>query len=361
MVDDMENKNMKDNEKSEILFYYESRQNPNGDPGFENQPRKMSDDRIIVTDVRIKRTIRDYAKNQLKEDIFVDYNEDGEPVQAQTRAADLLKKLSDKDKTNYNILLEKTFDVPLFGVLIPIPKANKKDSKKGDNSPDSTNSGDSDTNSKGSFFKITGPVQFGIGYSINKPEIISPTITSHFVGKDKSGDNDNSKNYGSFGKFYSVNYALIKVNGVINPNNLEEHFSNANIKKNFDDNILQLKWCLWNGTNSLVTRSKYPQRSILYIEVTYKDGLLFNDLGYLIREKESLTGDKIKEFDPDGLDFSELEKVLIERKDIIDKITIISCHELNSKINELKNKLNNDLLNKLYIEKETDNETKSTG
>ena len=34
---------MNANEKKEILFYYESRQNPNGDPGFENQPRLMPD------------------------------------------------------------------------------------------------------------------------------------------------------------------------------------------------------------------------------------------------------------------------------------------------------------------------------
>ena len=55
---------------SEILFYYESRQNPNGDPGFENQPRLMPDDTIMVTDVRIKRTIRDYARDVKGETLF---------------------------------------------------------------------------------------------------------------------------------------------------------------------------------------------------------------------------------------------------------------------------------------------------
>ena len=44
--------------KTDILFYYESRNNPNGDPGFDNQPRLMPDNTILVTDVRIKRTMR---------------------------------------------------------------------------------------------------------------------------------------------------------------------------------------------------------------------------------------------------------------------------------------------------------------
>ena len=65
---------------TEILFYYESKQNPNGDPGFENQPRMMPDDTIMVTDVRIKRTIRDYARDILGETLFVDYDKDGHPT-----------------------------------------------------------------------------------------------------------------------------------------------------------------------------------------------------------------------------------------------------------------------------------------
>ena len=54
--------------KKEILFYYQSiRANPNGDPGFEDQPRLMSDNTILVTDLRLKRTIRDHARDTLKQ------------------------------------------------------------------------------------------------------------------------------------------------------------------------------------------------------------------------------------------------------------------------------------------------------
>ena len=67
--------------RKEILFYYQSiTANPNGDPGFEDQPRLMSDQTILVTDLRLKRTIREYAKNHLGKTIFVDYNKANVPV-----------------------------------------------------------------------------------------------------------------------------------------------------------------------------------------------------------------------------------------------------------------------------------------
>ena len=48
--------------RSELLFLYEiENANPNGDPLNENRPRFDNEDStIIVSDVRLKRTIRDY-------------------------------------------------------------------------------------------------------------------------------------------------------------------------------------------------------------------------------------------------------------------------------------------------------------
>ncbi|MEM3443181.1 MAG: type I CRISPR-associated protein Cas7 [Candidatus Bathyarchaeia archaeon] len=98
--------------RKELLFYYESRANPNGDPGFENQPRLMPDGTIIVTDVRIKRTIRDYAASHLGYEIFVDYDEKGDPTTADDRAKEIIGEI--KGDVIKELLL-KTFDVPLFG------------------------------------------------------------------------------------------------------------------------------------------------------------------------------------------------------------------------------------------------------
>ena len=48
--------------RSEILFLYDiTDANPNGDPVDENKPRVDEETGVnIVTDVRLKRTIRDY-------------------------------------------------------------------------------------------------------------------------------------------------------------------------------------------------------------------------------------------------------------------------------------------------------------
>ncbi|MGQ9847017.1 MAG: type I CRISPR-associated protein Cas7, partial [Bacteroidales bacterium] len=46
--------------------------NPNGDPVDENKPRIDEETGVnIVTDVRLKRTIRDYLREYKKQDIFI--------------------------------------------------------------------------------------------------------------------------------------------------------------------------------------------------------------------------------------------------------------------------------------------------
>jgi len=61
------------NNRSEILFIYDIRDgNPNGDPLDENKPRIDEETGInLVTDVRLKRTIRDYLYNFKGLEIFV--------------------------------------------------------------------------------------------------------------------------------------------------------------------------------------------------------------------------------------------------------------------------------------------------
>ena len=59
--------------RSEILFLYDiTDANPNGDPVDENKPRVDEETGVnIVTDVRLKRTIRDYLHDYKDQDIFI--------------------------------------------------------------------------------------------------------------------------------------------------------------------------------------------------------------------------------------------------------------------------------------------------
>lgn len=316
---------MEENERKELLFYYESRQNPNGDPGFENQPRLMSDGRILVTDVRLKRTIRDFAKNELGQTLFVDFGEDGKPLSADDRAEEIVGSRKEEDLTR---LLEKTFDVPLFGCLVTIreKKGKKKEANEGEDEPDS---------SKGGSFKVTGPVQFGLGKSVNQVEIIQPQITGRFIGDDKKGRNT------TIGKFYSVNYALIKFQGVVNPTNLvpDGYWKDEKARMNFQRCEEQLATCLWNGTNGLISRSKFPQRSVLFIEVTYGKNHLYNDLNLLVNETDALKG-RATGLEPSGIDFSKLVQALTTRKSHVILVRIKACDELKESERLLVGQLN---------------------
>jgi CRISPR-associated protein Csh2 len=311
---------MEKGEKKEFVFYYESRQNPNGDPGFDNQPRKQSDDTIIVTDVRIKRTIRDYAKSK-GETIFVDYDKNGEHTTANARAEELIG-----DKIDGQKLLEKTFDTPLFGGLVTIhPKKNEEGKSVG----------------KGDSVKITGPVQFAIGRSVNKVNIINPQISSIFTGDEKKGE------HGTFGTFYSVEYALIKTYGAINPENLGHYYENE--FKFFKKSEEKLFEYLWEGTNRLITRSKYPQRSLFFIEVTYNNAI-YNDLNELTIENSKMKEqNNVKQMIKPVFDFEHLVSVLKTRKDKIIKIRIAACDDLKDEANELGKQLTKEIPNKIQI------------
>ena len=311
---------MNENSKKEILFYYESEQNPNGDPGFENQPRLMPDDTILVTDVRIKRTMRDYAKKTLGHTIFVDFDENGNAVKAQSRAEKIVKKKEDMIEG----LLKKTFDTLLFGALVPIGREDA--------------SGDSK--------KLAGPCQFGIGRSVNKVNVINPTIVGRFVGKEKKGKEKKgqTKQYSTFGKFYAVEYALLKIQGIINPINLDKYIDNPEIKKRFDEAEEKFFDCLWHGTNNLTTRSKYPQRSVLYIEVEY-DKVIYNDLSKHVVPKINNENDgfarslKDCKMEFEKL-FDELINKLSNRKDNIIKMRVASCQELDEDVKKFVSELN---------------------
>ena len=278
---------------TEILFYYESMQNPNGDPGFENQPRLMPDDTIMVTDVRIKRTMRDYARDVKGETLFVDYDKDGNAIAADGKAEEIVGSLSGDV---IGKLLEKTFDVPLFGALVPIRKGKETD--------------------EGSSEKLTGPLQFGISRSVNKVQIINPTIVGRFVGKEKA----KGKQFSTFGKFYSVEYALIKVQGAVNPRNLTKYAENKLLLQKFNEKASMIYDCMWNGTNQLITRSKYPQRSILYIDVEYKEKI-YNDLPILVVENKQLK-EMAKSLGDSPFDFSKFIDTMSTRKSNVELIRI---------------------------------------
>ncbi len=125
--------------RSEILFLYDiTDANPNGDPVDENKPRVDEETGVnIVTDVRLKRTIRDYLYDYKNQDVFILELRDGNGNLKSKE--DRLKDFKDNED-----LLKKCIDVRLFGATTAV---------------------------KGKTMTLTGPVQFKYGRSLHRVDM----------------------------------------------------------------------------------------------------------------------------------------------------------------------------------------------
>ena len=95
--------------------------------------------------------------------------------------------------------------------------------------------------------------------------------------------------------------------------------------------------CLWNGTTKLITRSKFPQRSILYIDVSYKNQI-YNDLPNLVDESKELKG-MAKNLGESPFDFSKLIDTLSKRKSEIIMVRLRGAEDVAEDVDNLGTKL----------------------
>ena len=212
-------------QRREYLFLYSVKDaNPNGDPLNANHPRYDEEtDQIWVSDVRLKRTVRDYWK-QIGQTIFVD----GEAKTAKMRIKELQEQLQ---VTKGPEVCGGCLDTRLFGVTYPI---------------------DSES------FSWIGPVQFKWGRSLHRAKVELVQGTAAFATKDES-------NQRSFRNEYIVPYALIGAYGIAN------QFA-ASQTGATDEDLALLREGLWNGTLNLITRSKVGHEPCLLVEIVYKEG-----------------------------------------------------------------------------------------
>jgi len=229
----------------DILYLYDAKlTNPNGDPDDENRPRMdEATGRNLVSDVRLKRYLRDYWLNA-GEDIWVRRTEQEETTSAKQRMSVLLEDYNREKGTNLNErqarqsrefkdwLLGRLRDVRLFGATMPMENTS---------------------------VTFTGPVQFSWGYSLNRVEINnSATISSHFAGRENE--------YGTFGKDWRVHYSLLAFYGIVSRNR-------ARHTRLTEDDLAALDDALVRAIpQEATTRSKIGQTPRLYLRVEYEDG-----------------------------------------------------------------------------------------
>lgn len=202
--------------------------NPNGDPLDGNRPRTDYDGIGEMTDVCIKRKVRDrllerWVAAGKKDDgnaIFVqsdDRNEDGEPSLRVRAESDKngLGKDAFKNNTNKNDTIKKAcakwFDVRAFGQVFAW---KDKESKKPKKAIADETSGDDDELNKVSI-PIRGPVTIQSAFSI---EPIRDKITSIQITKSVSGEGDGTKRGSdTMGMKHRVDHGIYVFYGSINP------------------------------------------------------------------------------------------------------------------------------------------------
>ncbi|SFL97151.1 type I-B CRISPR-associated protein Cas7/Csh2 [Halanaerobium salsuginis] len=268
--------------RSELIFLYDIKDaNPNGDPLDANKPRIDEETGInLVTDVRLKRTIRDYLfdykgfNGENNKDIFVrEIKNDDKTIQdGKARAKDF--------KEDPKKVIEQCIDVRLFGGVIPL-------------------TGDSIT--------YTGPVQFQMGRSFHKVELNYIKGTGAFA----SGSGKSKK---TFREEYVVPYSLIGFYGIINENAAQStQLTKADLEL--------LVEAIWKGTKNLITRSKVGQTPRLLLKVNYSEENYFiGELKNYLKLATELREEEIRDVSDYKLDITDLLAVIKANSDKIANI-----------------------------------------
>lgn len=303
--------------RSELIFLYDAQFiNPNGDPLDDNKPRIDIDSGVnLVTDVRLKRTIRDYLNEYKNEEIFVREIEDekGNIQDAKLRAKDFLTDENGNEINISNIkdinqmkeimqenILKKCIDIRLFGGTIPIELTVGK-------------------SKKGGSVTLTGPVQFRFGKSLHKVELMYIKGTGAFASEAGKGQK-------TFREEYVLPYSLISFYGIINEN--AGKYTNLSV-----EDITKLIDGMWNGTKNLISRSKIGQTPRLLIKVNYKENNYhIGDLDKSIKLISNV-GEGIRSTEDYKLDITNLINLLEDNKDNIENIEYMWDKRLNLQYN----------------------------
>jgi CRISPR-associated protein Csh2 len=310
--------------RREFLFLYDIRMgNPNGDPD-ENRPRRLPDGTFYVTDVRLKRFVRDWLKTQ-GHSILVDRPEDA--------ATNLTGRVRDFLRAKPDLVRQECEE---YEKLINLPKPEARSRGKGrakdkaqdspaDEGREETRPGDATAEAGGpdavedteespqkirlgrivvdiilkafidarlfgsalAFEKawgvaprpktLTGAVQINMGEILHPAQEVDIAGTSIFASKEE-------KTQGTFTSYYGLRYGLIGFNGIAN-----EH--SAGLSRLTDEDyelFLRALWKSVGGAPTANTRSKMGQVPRLLVDIAYKQRSEFQ-FGCLLNYAKVLT------------------------------------------------------------------------
>jgi len=290
--------------RSEFLFLYEVRDaNPNGDPLDDNKPRLDSDtNQCLVSDVRIKRTIRDYWHEALGLEVLIrdTHTNEGFLKTGEQRSSDFAERLADEEYETVgayesalrDVILSDCIDARTFGCTLPVSTKLKGNSKVTSGS-----------------ITLTGPSQI-IGFSRSLHPVTVQFIqgTAAFAGKEGASRK-------SFREEYKVPYACIASYGIVN------EVAARSTQMTDEDRALLLDG-LWNGTAGLITRSKVGHQPLLLMHVKYSDRRHLGDLAGRIELQSESQGQEIRRLSDFEIECGGLLADLIEMGDGVEAVEV---------------------------------------
>lgn len=172
-----------------VMFFTVNRANPNGDPLNENMPRTDYDGYGEVSDVCVKRKIRNRMQD-MGHSLFVQSNDRidddmkslEDRFEAEFKAS---KKISDDEV--YKVSCEKWIDVRSFGQVMTFQKRS---------------------------IGIRGPVSITLAKSLSPVDVISMQITRSTNGMTAKGNSTRSSD--TMGTKHFVDFGIYKIKGSIN-------------------------------------------------------------------------------------------------------------------------------------------------
>ena len=268
--------------RHEILFLYDvSWANPNGDPMDENKPRLDEETSVnIVTDVRLKRTVRD-ALMELGNEIFLreELTDDG----SRKTKEDIIGKY-DNDPQK---VLEQCVDIRLFGGTFAI-KGNDQNA-----------------------FSLTGPVQFKFGHSLHRAKV-------EFIKGTSIMPSAADKQQGTFTEVYVVPYSLVVFYGVAN----EKAAADTKLTEDDLDAMFKALWIGHKAGTDVITRSKFGHEPRLLLDIVYKPGTLthMGELDKRVAFRSEKADEAIRDIAEGVLDLSGLQQAVAAYSDKIEKV-----------------------------------------
>lgn len=315
--------------RNEFLFLYDIKNgNPNGDPD-ENRPRidKVTN-KCYVTDVRLKRFVRDYIIQTEGEDSIL-VTKLGRKLANLTERVKHSFKDSEKNKIEgeelLNILKQKFLDLRMFGSPLAFKNAPEEWGERS---------------------SLTGPIQINFGETLNQVD----EVTFHgwsCIPFEPGQEGSTPTTY------YAIPYGLIAFHGVANENA-------AKTTSLTDEDFKKFKIALWKGVRETSTRTKHEQQPRLFLNIVYKEKIEIEKNGEKVKVpteyhigsleekiiikpttevKEDINIRKIGDY---TFDFSKLINAITKAKDKIERIEY--C--LSPEFAEL---YGNDLISKITV------------